>query len=531
MADPWVPGRKLRSGGAIAAPAPPAISPGRRDDWFAGIDVQEVAAAALDAATGCEHVDVRITNSDVAYGAARDEAEVGSSTAVDRGLAVRVVKDGRWGFAAGPRLQADGAVALARRAVAMAEVSASLGARRVELAPAPVLSGWWASPHEVDPFDVPAHERMELLTRRSAALLADPAVSHAQADYVAVRERVLYADSAGSFGQQQRIRVQAEWTAVAVQDGRFETMRTLAPPSARGWEYLLSPVAPVGGAPGWDFDEELAALPELLAGKAAAPSIEPGEYDLILDPTHLWLTIHESVGHATELDRSLGYEANYAGTSFALPEHVGSLSYGSALMNVTGDRVAPHGLATAAFDDEGVPAQSWDLIRGGTLTAFQLDRAMAAQFGLASSNGCAYADSYSHVQLQRMPNVSLRPGPADTSLDDLIASVDDGLLLLGDNSWSIDMQRYNFQFTPQRTWRIRRGEVVGQVRDVAYQSSTPDFWHSLSGLGGARSYMLGGAINCGKGQPGQTAAVSHGAPAALFDRVRVLNTAAEAGAA
>ncbi len=307
-------------------------------------------------------------------------------------------------------------------------------------------------------------------------------------------------------------------------------MRTLAPPTGRGWEYLQGPVQPIAGAPGWDFDAELEALPELLAQKAAAPSVEPGNYTLVLDPTHLWLTIHESVGHATELDRALGYEANYAGTTFARPSDRGSLHYGSPLMNVSGDRVAAHGLATAAFDDEGVAAQAWPIISAGRLEQFQLDRAMAAQLGDPRSNGCAYADSYAHAPLQRMPNVSLAPQDSNTTMDDLIAGVDDGLLLLGDNSWSIDMQRYNFQFTPQRAWRIRSGRVTGQVRDVAYQSTTPRFWRGLSALGGPATYMLGGAINCGKGQPGQTAAVSHGAPAAVFDDVRVLNTQSESQA-
>jgi TldD protein len=272
----------------------------------------------------------------------------------------------------------------------------------------------------------------------------------------------------------------------------------------------------------------LAQLPEWLAEKAAAPSVDPGSYDLVIDPTNLWLTIHESVGHATELDRALGYEANYAGSSFATLDRLGSLAYGSPLMTVTGDRTADHGLATVGFDDEGVEAQSWDIVRDGTLVGYQLDRRMAAEHGFGRSNGCAYADSAGHVPVQRMPNVSLQPDPDGPDLAGLIAGVADGLYIVGDKSWSIDMQRYNFQFTGQRFVRIRDGQLAGQVRDVAYQSSTPRFWGSLRALGGPSTYLLGGALNCGKAQPGQVAPVSHGCPAAVFEGVNVLNTAQEA---
>ncbi len=304
-------------------------------------------------------------------------------------------------------------------------------------------------------------------------------------------------------------------------DERFDEMRTCAPPVARGWEYIV-------GDGTWDWDAELGQLPDWLAEKAVAPSIQAGRYDLVLDPTNLWLTIHESVGHATELDRALGYEANYAGTSFATLDQLGSLRYGSALMGVTGDRTAPFGLATLAVDDEGVAAQSWDLVRDGTLVGYQLDRRMAAEHGFGRSNGCAFADSAVHVPVQRMPNVSLQPAADGPDLDALIGGVSDGIYVVGDKSWSIDMQRYNFQFTGQRFWRIRNGRLAGQVRDVAYQSSTPAFWASLSALGGPQTYLLGGALNCGKAQPGQTAPVSHGCPVAVFESVNVLNTEQEA---
>jgi TldD protein len=242
----------------------------------------------------------------------------------------------------------------------------------------------------------------------------------------------------------------------------------------------------------------------------------------------MWLTIHESIGHATELDRALGYEANYAGTSFATPDQVGSLQYGSDLMHVTGDRQVEHGLSTTGFDDEGVAAQTWDLIKDGLLVGYQLDRRTAARSGIARSNGCAFADSPLHVPIQRMANVSLQPVANGPSTEDLIAGVENGLYVVGDKSWSIDMQRYNFQFTGQRFFRIKNGAIAGQVRDAAYQATTTDFWRSMSAVGGPGTYVLGGAFNCGKGQPGQVAAVSHGCPAALFNGVRILNTTQEA---
>jgi TldD protein len=247
----------------------------------------------------------------------------------------------------------------------------------------------------------------------------------------------------------------------------------------------------------------------------------------VVDPSNLWLTIHESIGHATELDRALGYEAAYAGTSFATPDKLGTLRYGSPVMHVTGDRVVEHGLATVGYDDEGVAGQSWDLITDGVLTGYQLDRRMATSNGYGRCNGCAFADSPGHMPLQRMANVSLAPSPSDTSTADLIAGVENGIYIVGDKSWSIDMQRYNFQFTGQRFFRIRNGQLAGQLRDVAYQATTTDFWNSMESVGGPGTYVLGGAFNCGKGQPGQVAPVSHGCPSALFRSVRILNTVEE----
>ncbi|MGH9153818.1 MAG: TldD/PmbA family protein [Acidimicrobiales bacterium] len=411
--------------------------------------------------------------------------------------------------------------AQAAAAVAVATALAHLNSEPVELAPEPAYQGTWVSPYEVDPFDVPDADKVALLTSVNERVLAPGTVAHVDFGAAAVLEGKFFADLAGSDLTQQRVRVGGDLTAVRVDPvtGAFETMRSTGVPAGKGWEQLTA---------GHDYAAEADAIPELLAEKMAAPSVEPGRYDLVIEPRNLWLTIHESIGHATELDRVLGYEANYAGTSFATLEHLGTLRYGSPAMHVTGDRLVEHGLSTVAWDDEGVAAQRWDLIRDGILVGYQLNRQMARKQGFGRSNGCAFADSPQHVPLQRMPNVSLQPAAGDVTLDDLIGGVDRGIYVVGDKSWSIDMQRHNFQFTAQRFYEIRGGRLAGQLKDVAYQGTTTEFWGSMEAVGGPSTWLLGGAFNCGKGQPGQSAPVSHGAPAALFRGVNVLNTSAEA---
>ncbi|WP_411146145.1 TldD/PmbA family protein [Streptomyces sp. x-80] len=507
-------------------------SPHALDETFLALPLRALADAALARARalGAEHADFRLERVRSAARRLRDGRLSGSIDTTDLGYAVRVVHGGAWGFASGVDLTMDAAARVASRAVAMAQLSAKVleasgsGGSRVELAGEPAYPDrTWVSSYEINPFEVPEAEQTGLLAEWSGRLLAAPGVAHADASLLTVQENKFYADTAGTSTTQQRVRLHPHLTAVAVDpaSGEFDSMRTLAPPAGRGWEYLT------GGH--WDWDGELARIPELLAEKMRAPGVEAGAYDLVVDPSNLWLTIHESIGHATELDRALGYEAAYAGTSFATFDRLGELAYGSGIMNVTGDRTAEHGLATIGYDDEGVAAQSWDLIRDGTLVGYQLDRRMAKLTGFARSNGCAYADSPGHVPVQRMANVSLRPAPEGPSTEELIAGVTRGIYVVGDRSWSIDMQRYNFQFTGQRFFRIENGRLAGQLRDVAYQATTTDFWGSMTALGGPDTYVLGGAFNCGKAQPGQIAAVSHGCPSALFEGVNILNTTQEAG--
>jgi TldD protein len=481
-------------------------------------------ALARAAARGARYADVRFADVRTVEIRVRDGRLQGSDEHTETGVGVRVLHGGSWGFAAGPAAAVDDAAGLADRACASAAGVRGLLTGPVEPAEEPVHGPVdWTSSYELDPFDVPADRRVARLQDWSDALLGAPGVDHVHARVLARREDTLYADLAGTVACQRRIWVHPMVTAVRLDRSRggFTSLRTLGPPTGRGWEYLEGT--------GWDWKAELAAMPGRLAEKAAAPAVRPGTYDLVVDPTNLWLTIHESVGHATELDRMLGHEAAYAGTSFVSPWAVGRLRYGSALMNVRADRTTEHGLATVGYDDEGVAAQSWDLVRDGVLVGTQTDRRTARLTGHLRSRGCAYADSFRHLPALRMPNVSLLPAAGGPSTEELIADVRDGLYVVGDDSWSIDMQRCAFQFTGQRFRRIRHGRVAGPVRDAAYQGSSLEFWRSLAGVGGPQTYLLAGASACGKAQPGQLAAVGHGCPATLFRGVRIVDPAREAG--
>jgi TldD protein len=482
------------------------------------------AALGAAARAGASHASVRVERIRTQVVVVRDGRLETAADDTELGMGVGVVRHGSEGFAGTVALDVDAAAALALSAVEAAEVTAVARRRPVTLADEPPHGTVeWTSPYHSDPTSVPLRDKVDLLTGWSERLLGAPGVDHVTAFVMAVREEKYLADAEGTVATQCRVRVHPQVEALSLgDDGDFEEMRTIAPPAGRGWEYLEGD--------GWDWEAELSALPALLAEKLQAPSVEAGTYDLVVDPTNLWLTIHESIGHATELDRAVGYEAAYAGTSFATPDLLGSLRYGSPVMQVVGDRTTEHGLATVAVDDEGVSSQEFDIVRDGVLVGYQLDRRIAAERGLGRSNGCAYADSPLHVPIQRMANVSLRPAPGEgPTTTDLLGGVERGIYIVGDKSWSIDMQRYNFQFTGQRFFAIRKGRLAGQLRDVAYQATTTDFWGSMEAVGGTSTYVLGGAFNCGKGQPGQVAPVSHGCPAALVRGVRVLNARHEAG--
>ena len=501
------------------------------DPTFTALPYRKMAEAALARCQDfhVDHADFRFERVRYQDIRVRDGRLQGASDREDIGFAVRVILNGAWGFASGVVLTPDSAVQVAETALQTAQVAAAMTSRPVVLAPEPTYGDvTWVSAYEIDPLAVPLSDKVELLRDLSARLYDAPGVAHSSGELRQVLENKFYTDLAGTTTTQQRVRLLPELEAFGTNDetGVFDSMRTIAPPVGRGWEYM------VGGIHDWDA--EVAQLPELLAEKLKAPSVEAGRYDLVIHPSNLWLTIHESIGHATELDRALGYEANYAGTSFATIDQLGKLQYGSSIMHVTGDRTVEHGLATIGYDDEGVQTQEWDIVKDGVLVGYQLDRSMAHEYGAelngGRSNGCAYADSPGHIPIQRMANVSLQPSADGPDTDGLISGVERGIYIVGDRSWSIDMQRYNFQFTGQRFYKITDGRLDGMLRDVAYQATTTDFWRSMEAVGGPQTWELGGAFNCGKAQPGQVAAVSHGCPSALVRGVNVLNTTAEGAA-
>jgi len=478
-----------------------------------------LAGVALDTAKaqGASYADFRLCRYQTEYLEAREHRLEESSTGVSAGFAVRVLLDGTWGYASSPLATEDEVKQATLRAIEVAKASQSLQLRKFVLEDVPVYQDRWDMPMKADPFLVPSDEKIaKLLAINEAALKAG--ADYATAAFTFVREEKFFASSRGSRIEQIRVRAmpETEVTAVDKATGKFASRAGFAAPRGSGYDYIL----------GYDFVGEAAKAAGQAREKLKARLIAPDDYDLVLDPTNLWLTIHESVGHPTELDRALGWEANFAGTTFCTPDKLGKLKYGSHLMNIVADRSQEGGLSTVGYDDDGVRSvgAEFPIIKDGVFVNYQMAIGQAQLIGRTMSNGCAFADSWSSFPIQRMPNVSLVPNPNKCSLDDLISDVKRGIYIMGNGSWSIDQQRHNFQFGGQLFYEIRNGKLGGMLRDVAYQGSTVEFWNAMDGIGDASTYFLGGAPNCGKGQPEQTAPVSHGAVPARFRQIAVLNT-------
>lgn len=485
-----------------------------------------LADAALGKARelGASFADFHLMQTDSESLFVREEMVQGVNAGSTLGCSVRVLVNGAWGFAASEEISESRAVQLAATAVAMAKGQAGWRVRPVEIETLPGFEGKWEQPVTVDPFTVSLEEKVEHLLGINRAALGKGA-SYCHSHVAAVRERKWLANSFGSRIEQSRIRLHPSFgvTFIDPKKGGFASRNSTRPPRSAGYEHLRD----------WDAAAEAALAVEQAREKMAAPSIQPGKKDLVIAPSNLWLTIHETVGHPTELDRALGYEANFAGTSFCTPDKLNSLQYGSELVTLLADRTVGGGLATVKWDDDGVltPGREFPIVERGIFRNFQMALGQAAMIGVeGGSNGCAYADSFDAFPIQRMPNISLQPGDDDSvTAESLIADVEDGIYVEGSGSWSIDQQRYNFQFTGQVFHRIRQGRLDGMYRDVAYQGNSVDFWKACDGLGGSSSYELGGAFNCGKGQPQQVAPVSHGAVPARFRQINILNTAEESG--
>jgi TldD protein len=479
----------------------------------------KLADVALDVAKklGAGYADFRLCRYQSEYLEVKERRLETSATGVSAGFFVRVLLDGTWGYASSPLATEEEVRKMTQRAIDVARASQSLQTRKFVLEDLTAHSDRWDMPMKADPFLVPTDEKIgKMLAINEAALKAG--ADYATISFAFVREEKCFASSVGSRIIQTRVRSMPE-TEVTVIDkatGKFATRAGLAAPRGSGYDYIL----------GYDFLGEAAKAAEQAREKLSAKPVERGDYDLVLDPTNLWLTIHESVGHPTELDRALGWEANFAGTTFCTPDKLGKLQYGSELMTIMADRSQEGGLSTVGYDDDGVRSvgSEFPIIDKGIFTNYQTAIGQAQLIGRKQSNGCAFADSWSTFPIQRMPNVSLQPNPNSCSLHDLFSEVKRGIYIVGNGSWSIDQQRHNFQFGGQLFYEIKNGKLGGMLRDVAYQGSTVPFWNSMDGIGDKSTYFLGGAPNCGKGQPEQTAPVSHGAVPARFRQVAVLNT-------
>jgi len=435
------------------------------------------------------------------------------------GYGVRVLRKGSWGFAASPDFSERRLGEVVRQAIEIAEANSALQAQPVRLAPQKPQRDRWRSAYKTDPFQVPLEKKVGLLMEINEAALRVKGARFVTSSMLFVAEDKFLASSEGSVLEQEIIRSDCRFSVTAVDParGEFQSRDSLAQAVQRGYEHVEE----------YPFVAEAEQAAGEAVEKLSARPVEPGRYDLLLDPSNLFLTIHENCGHPTELDRALGYEANYAGTSFLTPDKLGSFRYGSKWVNMIADRTQPHGLATVGYDDDGVPAQRWYLVKEGVFVDYQTTREQAAWLPGMQSRGCAHADSWSSVVFQRMPNVSLDPLDSKLTAEELMAGIRDGILILGRGSYSIDQQRYNFQFGGQVFWRIRNGKKAEMLRDVAYQGRTPEFWNACDGVAGRGEYVLGGTMGDGKGEPGQSNAVSHGCPPARFRQVNVIYTGRE----
>jgi TldD protein len=511
----------LATGSALIAAT---YVPAWGDIWQQGLDDDanraEVAEAALARAKalGASYADVRVNRYRRESIATRERQVQNVSRSTSRGLGLRVLANGAWGFAAANRLEPAAGRDAADRAVAIARANAVLAPRKVVLADAERVVATWSSTFARDPFAVPLEAKIAFLLKLNEATLAVPGVSFVSSQILFVDEQKYFASSEGSRITQRLVRTYPQFSTTASDraSGDFQTRAVVDRAQLVGYEY-------VENYP-WLQDAEKAG--HEVVEKLKSRPVSAGKYDIVVDPSQLFLAIHESVGHSTELDRSLGWEANMAGTSFLKAGDAGKLRFGAPIVNLVGDRTQPGGLATTGFDDEGVKADRWHLVRDGLFVDWQTTRELAPLVGQQRSHGCLHADSWSSVPFPRMPNVSLEPAATDVTLDALFSGIKRGLFIEGRGSSSIDQQRYNFQFGGAVIREITNGKLGAMVRDAAYQSRTPDFWASCDGLGGRASYRLWGTSADGKGEPGQTNAVSHGCPPARFRQITVLNTAA-----
>ncbi len=513
------------AGGAAAAPAIIAMPNSVAAQSMTSTE-RALLLLAIDVArdAGAHYSDGRVIRTQFEAVGTRERRITQVQSTDSFGINIRVLVGGSWGFSATQTFTREAVTQMAREAVAIATANNAVAPSTAVLAPVDVYpNATWVTPHSIDPFTVSFEDKAALLLTANEEALRGSNVRFVSSSVLSVKEERLVATSEGSFIDQTFFRINPSMSVTAIsEDGSdFQTRGATVEPAGRGYEYVLG-LDLVGNAPKW---AEEAAL------KLEAAPVEAGKWDLILHPSNLWLTIHESIGHPTELDRAFGYEANYAGTSFLHPPEdvLGVTRVGPEFMQFVGNRTEFGGCATTGWDDEGVPAESWPIIKDGVFVDYQTTRDQAdwisAQTGITRSHGCAYGQNWQSMPFQRMPNVSLMPGDEDLTEDDVIAATDHGIFIEGRGSYSIDQQRYNIQFAGQVFWEIKDGKKHRMLRDVAYVGRTPEFWNSLDVIGGDSTYFLGASFSDAKGQPMQVNAVSHGCPTSLFRNIDIINTA------
>ncbi|UPL49282.1 TldD/PmbA family protein [Hymenobacter sublimis] len=535
--------------GAMFLPAIPGlggdlVDPARLLEQVDPAIKKRLADAALNAAksAGASYADVRIGRYLNQSIFTREKQVQNIANGESYGAGVRVLANGTWGFAATNTVTEAGMAKAAQLAVQIAKANSKVQKEPVKLAPQKGQGEVaWKTPIQVNAFEVPIKDKVDLLLAANAKAL-DNGASFVNSALFQINEQKYFASTDGSYIDQDIHRIWPNFSVTAIDraSGKFRSREALSSPMGMGYEYMQPKAqdqiaGPAGtGLVGYKYSYDMLADATLAAKQAkeklTAKSVTPGKYDLVLDPNHLGLTIHESVGHPLELDRVLGYEANYAGTSFAtLDWRAKNQPYGSKLVNIVADKRQPGSLGAVGYDDEGVPAKEWNLIKDGKLVDYQKIRDQAHIVGQNESDGCCYADSWSTVQFQRMPNVSLKPGAAKLSVDQMIAGVDKGIYIAGRGSFSIDQQRYNSQFGGTVFYAIDKGKITGMLEDVAYQTNTLEFWNSCAAICDESDYRLFGSFFDGKGQPSQVSAVSHGSATTRFNAVNVINTARKIG--
>jgi TldD protein len=475
------------------------------DALITSTDLAKLAIAFITR-SGCEYGDVRFCNYRTQSLYARDRSLSQLADNVSSGFGVRVLLDGAWGFAASPIKTATEVERIVNLAIDIAKGSRLSQQTKVKLAPIKSYQDTYKTPIKIDPFSVPITEKAELLLNLNEQLLAygNRGIKKASSFLRFTRENKIFASTVGSIIEQTIYRSYPGFDCTAIANGDAQSRSYERPPLNIGYEHINAP----------DLLSQVERVAEEAIEKVHAPKGPSGiRSTLILKPTNLFLTIHESVGHPTELDRVYGYESNFAGTSFATTEKLGKLQYGAPWVNFKGDRTQPAGRGTMAYDDEGVPAQDWYIVKDGVLVDYLTDRETAHRLGRPSSNGSAYADSWSSVPMVRIPNLGLEPGPDGGShtatLAEMIADTEDGIVIDGIGSFSIDQQRRNFQFGGDAFWKVENGKVVGMLKDVTYQAMTTDFWNSVDAVGPVSEREQCGTNMCGKGEPMQIAQMTH----------------------